>query len=97
MDVHMRRQKWRWFGHSLRKDEKCIARKAMEPFNQCRKATCQAREAWRRTVARDSKIICKSWNDLKALAHNRACWKTGVIDSHGIEDKKKKKIYYTKC
>ena len=28
-------------------------------------------ETWRRTVSRESKIIGKSWNELKALAHNR--------------------------
>ena len=26
----MRRQKWGWIGHTLRTDEKCIARKAKE-------------------------------------------------------------------
>ena len=30
VDVRMRRQKWEWIGHTLREDEKCIARKAME-------------------------------------------------------------------
>ena len=34
-----------------------------------------------RTVARESKIIAKSWNELKALTHNRTHWMTGVIDS----------------
>ena len=38
------------------------------------------RETWRRTVVRESKIIGKSWNELKALAYNRTRWKTGVID-----------------
>ena len=50
------------------------------------------RETWRRTVARESKIIGKSWNELKALAHKRTCWKTCAIDSlcpHRIECKKK--------
>ena len=58
------------------------------------------RETWRRTVSRESKIIAKSWNELKALAHNRMRWKTGVIDSvgpHGIEGKKKKTYRQKEC
>ena len=30
VDVRVKRQKWGWIGHTLRKDKKCIARKAME-------------------------------------------------------------------
>ena len=83
VDVRMRRQKWGWIGHTLRKDEKCIARKAMEwnPLISAGRLPGRPRETWRRTVARESKIIGKSWNELKTLAHNRTCWKTGVIDS----------------
>ena len=43
--------------------------------------TGRHRETWRRTVARGSKIIGKSCNELKALAYNRMRWKTGVIDA----------------
>ena len=42
------------------------------------------RETWRRTVTRESKIIGNSWNELKALAHNRA-------HNYLIEDTKKKR------
>ena len=64
VDVRLRCQKWRWIGHTLRKDEKCIARKAMEwntlisaGFNQL---PGRPRETCRRTAARESKIIGKS-------------------------------------
>ena len=63
-------------------DEKCIARKAMEwnPIISAGRLLGRPRETCRRTVARESKVIGKSWNELKALAHNRKRWKTGVID-----------------
>ena len=61
-------------------DWKCIARKAME-WNPVISAVRLPGGPWRRTVARESKIIGKSWNELKALAHNRTRWKIGVIDS----------------
>ena len=83
VDVLMRRQRWEWIGHTLRKDEKCIARKAMEcnSLISAESVHGRPRETWRRTVARESKIIGKSWNKLKPSAHNRTRWKIGVIDS----------------
>ena len=83
VDVRLKRQKWGCIGHTLRKDEKCIARKAME-WNLVISAGSppgRPRDTRRRTVARESKIIGKSWNELKALAHNRTRWKTGIIES----------------
>ena len=83
VDVRMRRQKCGWIGHTIRKDEKCIARKTMEwnPLISAGRVLDGIRETWRRTVARESKLIGKSWNELKTLPHNRTHWKTGVIDS----------------
>ena len=68
----MRRQKWGLVGHTLRKNEKCITRKAME-WNHLISAgrlPGRPRETWRKTVARELKIIGKIWNELKVLAHN---------------------------
>ena len=64
------------------KFEKYIARKAMEgnPLISAGRLPGRPRETWRRTVARELKIIGKSWNELKVLAHNRTRWKTGVIE-----------------
>ena len=70
-------------GYTIRKDEKCIARKAMEwnPLISAGRLPGSPRETCNRTVARGSKIIGKSWNELKALAYNRTQWKKAVIDS----------------
>ena len=49
--------------------EKCIARKAMEwnPLISAERLPGRPRETCKRTVARESKIIAKSWNELKAF------------------------------
>ena len=56
LDVHMRRQKWWWIGHTLRKDEKCIVRKATKRnlLISARRLPGRPRKTWRRTVARES-------------------------------------------
>ena len=80
VDIRMRRQKW---GGLVTPFDKCIARKAMEwnPLIVAGRLPGRPRDTCRITVAHESKIIGKSWNELKALAHNRTRWKTGVIDS----------------
>ena len=101
VDVLMRRQRWEWIGHNIRKDEKCIARKAMEwnPLLSAGRLPGRHRQTWRRTVARESKIICKTWNELKALAHNRTHWTATVIPmspwNRGYEEEDDEYIFCT--
>ena len=61
------RMKGHWSHPSQRRQVYRMKSYGVEPFNQCRKATCQAPRNIR-TVARESKIIGKNWNALKALA-----------------------------
>ena len=41
----------------------------------------RSQKTWKRTVVGESKIIGKSWKELKALAHNRTRWKIGFINT----------------
>ena len=68
-------------GYTIRKDEKCIARKAMEwnPLISAGRLPGSPRETCNRTVARGSKIIGKSGNELKTLAHNRTRWRLALL------------------
>ena len=91
VDVRMRCQKWGWIGHTLRKDEKCIARKAMEwnPLISAGRLPERPRETWRRTVHRqrlkDEKCIARKameWNPLisagRLLGRPRETWRRTV-------------------
>ena len=68
---------------AIRKDEKCIAIKAKEwnPLISVGRLAGRPPVTWRKTIARESKIIGKCRNELKALAHKWTRWKTDVIDS----------------
>ena len=81
VDICIRRQKWRWIGHTLRKDDDCIAKKAMEwnPVAAGSLRRGRPRETWRTTVKREAESLKKSWNELKQIAKNRTRWKVGVV------------------
>ena len=83
VDSLIRRQKWRWIGHTLRKDDSCIAKKAMEwnPVSAGSLPRGRPRETWRTAVKKEAGEIKKSWSELKNIAKNRTRWKVGVVDA----------------
>lgn len=84
IDIRIRRLKWSWIGHTLRKEEGCIARKAMEwnPMGGGSRKRGRPRQTWRRTVEGEARAgIGKSWSELKTIAKNRTRWRVGVVDA----------------
>ena len=52
IDVIIKRHKWGWIGHTLRKDESSVARQAMQwnPLDGIVRKKGRPCETWRRTV-----------------------------------------------
>ena len=72
------RRRWRWIGHTLRKDDRCIARKSLEWNPQGSRTTGRPQSTWRRCVEKDRKRSGKSWNDVKKMAKDRDEWRIFV-------------------
>ena len=92
----IRRQKWAWIGHTLRKDEDSIARMAMKwnPIDGLGRAPGKQCQTWRRAVERETKTLGKSWRELKLIARNRIQFEQALLMSYvpeRIKDKQKKK------
>ena len=81
VNIMIRRQKWRWIGHTLRKDDSCIAKKAMEwnPVAATGRSRGRPPETWRTTVQKEADLLQKSWNELREIAKNRTRWRVGVV------------------
>ena len=81
VEIRIRRQKWAWIGHTLRKGEDNIARMAMKcnPFDGLGRAPGGHCQTWRRAVDRETKKLGKSWRELKLLARNRIRWRAGIV------------------
>jgi hypothetical protein len=75
----IRRRKWRWIGHTLRKANTTIARQAFDftPHGGSRRPG-RPPKTWRSTVEDEARGKNKSWLELKHLARNRAQWKEFV-------------------
>ena len=80
IDTWIRRQKWRWIGHTLRKDDNCIAKKALEwnPVAATSLPVGRPKVTWRTSVRKEAESIGKSWSELRAIAGNRVRWR-GVV------------------
>lgn len=71
-------RKWRWIGHTLRKEENDVTRRALDWNPQGSRRRGRPRETWRRTVEREIAEEGMSWTQIKRLANNRVRWKKFV-------------------
>jgi hypothetical protein len=77
-DLEIRLRKLGWLDHTLRKPPKDIARLALYWDPQGSQGGGRPKVTWRRTVLEETKIIGKSWSDIKHTARNRDRWKNLV-------------------
>ena len=71
-------RKWRWIGHTLRKDNKSIVKEALEWNPPGKRKVGRPSMTWRRTVLEEAKKGNKTLSELKQLAKNRVGWRTYV-------------------
>ena len=82
-DVTIKRHKWSWIEHTLRKDVCSVAPQAMQwnPLDGIGRRKSRHCLMWRRTVVRKCKNLNKTWSDLKQLAQSRVRRRVGVVDA----------------
>jgi len=75
IDLHIRKRKWGWLDHTLRKPSDDIARHALEWNPQGKRGRGKLRNTWQRTVLEEAKRVKKTWMDIKTDAKNRVRWR----------------------
>lgn len=78
--TNIRRRRWKWIGHVLRKPEHAIARQALEWDTNGVRKRGRPRTTWKRTIKNEIKSIDKTWAEIKETAHNRREWR-GLVDA----------------
>ena len=73
--MQIRKRKWGWLGHTLRKSSDDIARQAVEWNPQGKRGRGRPKNTWRRTVLEEASGVNKTWAEIKADAKNRVRWK----------------------
>jgi hypothetical protein len=71
IDLQIRKCKWGWLGHTLRKSSEDIARQALEWNPQGKKGRGRPKNTQRGTMLEEVKGVNKTWADAK----NRVRWK----------------------
>ena len=69
------KRRWRWIGHTLRKKNNCIPKKALDWNPQGKRTRGRPRLTWRRIREGDVKRSGKSWKEIKKIAQDRKEWK----------------------
>ena len=78
VETTIKRRKWRWIGHTLRKAPNNTTRMAMEWNPQGRRSRGRPKQSWRRTVSKELENIGRTWGEAKLLANNKIRWKAMV-------------------
>ena len=78
VQITIRRRKWKWIDHSLRKPVTNITRQALEWNPQGARKRGRPRKSWRRTTKQEYEDIGISWEQVKRTAQNRVRWRKTV-------------------
>jgi hypothetical protein len=72
INVEIKRRKYGWIGHTLRKSQNEICHSALEWNPQGRRSRGRPKTTWRRTVLAETE---RSFAELRDDAKHRHCWK----------------------
>jgi len=77
MSMQIKRRKWNWTGHTMRKGNDAIKREALDWYPQGKRRG-RPRHTWLRTVHNGALEKGKSWNEVTRMAGNRTRWRCFV-------------------
>ena len=75
LEITIKRRKWRWIGHTLRKPPESITRQALEWNPQGHRRRGRPRHTWRRTMNEEIQQADLNWNQVKRMSTNRTRWR----------------------
>ena len=81
----VKRRRWRWLGHVLRKPPSSIPRIALKWTPDGKRPKGRPRETWRRTIEREMKENGWTWGQLQKQAGDRTRWRALVAALYANE------------
>jgi hypothetical protein len=73
--IQIKERKWRWTGHTLRKPNGAVEKKAHDKNPQNLRRQGRPGKTCKRTAEEETNKGGKMWSDIKRLANNRKRWK----------------------
>ena len=78
VDEEIKRRKWKWIGHTLRKAPSTITRQALTWNPQGRRRRGRPKNTWRRDLEADCREMGYNWSQVERLAQDRTRWRAAV-------------------
>jgi hypothetical protein len=75
IEIQIKRRKWNWIGHTLRKEAGKKKKTALDWNPQGYRRIGRPKRRWRRTIEDEIKNTGRSWNEVKGIAGYRSAWK----------------------
>ncbi|VDP07160.1 unnamed protein product, partial [Schistosoma margrebowiei] len=70
-EEEIRKRRWKWIGHALRKSSNCITRQALTWNSEGKRNRGRPKNTLRRLIEADMKRIYRNWKELESIAHDR--------------------------
>ena len=74
IEIQIKRRKWNWKGHTLRKEVGAIDKTALDWNPQGYRRRDRPKRTWRRTED-ETRNTGRSWNEAKGIAGDHNAWK----------------------
>ena len=84
-EAQIKKRKWDWLGHSLRKPTSSVERHALKWNPQGKQERGRSGSTWRRSVETKGQTLGHSWGQLEVLSRDRAKWRKLVVDLCSIQ------------
>jgi len=75
IEIQIKRRKWNWIGHTLRKEVGAIEKTALDLNPQGYSRRGRPKRTWRRTIEDEIRNTGRSWNEVKGIAGDCNAWK----------------------
>jgi hypothetical protein len=76
VELQIKKRKWKWIGHTIRKDDNAVERNVLEWNPQSTRKRGRPKKTWRRSVMEEAQREGKTWREVKRLAADRSRWKS---------------------
>ena len=78
LETEIKKRKWGWIGHTLRKPATNITRQALDWNPQGKRKVGRPKQTWRRSIEAEMKAAGMTWAELKRTSQSRVRWRSFV-------------------
>ena len=86
IEQQIKRRKWRWLGHTLRKPADNVTRRGLQWTPQGKRKRGRPKTTWQRSTEAEAKVAGLTWGQLERKALDRGGWRTLVDDLCSIRN-----------